>query len=89
MVLGVIWLSWRTWSRRPLAARRRTSARLRRGSTGRRRRDLGRLDSRNGRLDLGDRLFGDLVDLGAPTELVSLAETSIAIPGVTSTPTAA
>src|SRR5688572_22904371 len=33
---------------------------------------LGRLDGRNRRLDLGDRLFGDLVDLGGPTELTEL-----------------
>ena len=34
--------------------------------------DLGRLDGRDGRLDLGDGLFGHLVDLGGPTELGEL-----------------
>ena len=34
--------------------------------------DLGRLDGRNGGLDLGDSLFGHLVDLGAPTEIGEL-----------------
>ena len=34
--------------------------------------DFGSLDGRNGRLDLGDGLFGHLVDLGGPTELTEL-----------------